>query len=103
MPKRTTGQIGASQPETNGSAQTSTSTPATAESPASSRIEATTTDVLSMPPAFRSQRTRAAGVQIAPGMYFASIDAISDWSATPYDVWIPSARRIHCQPSTNIR
>ena len=22
-------------------------------------------------------------VQIAPGMYFASIDAISDWSATP--------------------
>jgi hypothetical protein len=36
-------------------------------------------------------------------MYFASIDAISDWSATEYDVRIPSARRIHCQPTTNIR
>jgi hypothetical protein len=56
--------------------------PAIAESPASSRIEVTTTEVRRSPLARRSQKTRAAGVQIPPGMYFASIEAISACRAT---------------------
>ena len=71
----------ASTPETNGRLAASTITPATAESPASSRIVASTTDVLSTP-ARRAATTRAAGVQTPPGMYFASIDTISACNPT---------------------
>jgi hypothetical protein len=80
-----------------------TSTPETAERPASSRIDETITGVAASVPAFLSQKTRAAGVQIPPGMYFASIDAISDWSATEYETRTDNARRIHCQPTTKSR
>ena len=59
-----------------------TSTPDTAESPASSAIEPKTTEVSVTPPARRSQRIRAIGVQTVPGTYFASIEAISAWSAS---------------------
>ena len=72
----TTGQTGASTPETNGRLAASTITPATAERPASSRIVASTTEVLSTP-ARRAATTRAAGVQTPPGMYLASIESIS--------------------------
>ena len=78
----TTGQSGASTPGTNGRLMTSTSTPATAESPASSRIVASTTELLSTP-ARRTATTRAAGVQTPPGMYLASIESISAPSASP--------------------
>ena len=74
--KPTTGQTGASTPSTKGRLAASTITPATAESPASSRIVARTTEVWSTP-ARRTATTRAAGVQTPPGMYFASIESIS--------------------------
>ena len=59
---------------------TKTPTPASAESPASSRIDASTTGV-SLTPNRRSATTRAVGVQMPPGMYLASIESISACSA----------------------
>ena len=79
-----------------------TPTPESAESPASSRIDASTTGV-SLTPKRRSATTRAVGVQTPPGMYFASIESISDCSATMYGTRIPYAARIRIQPSTNTR
>ena len=81
---------------------TKTMTPATAEIPASSRIDASTTGV-SLTPKRRSATTRAVGVQTPPGMYFASIESISDCSATRYGTRIPYATRIRIQPSTKTR
>ena len=81
---------------------TKTMTPATAEIPASSRIDASTTGV-SLTPNRRSATTRAVGVQTPPGMYFASIESISDCSATRYGTRIPYATRIRIQPSTKTR
>ena len=59
---------------------TKTPTPASAESPASSMIDASTTGV-SLTPKRRSATTRAVGVQTPPGMYLASIESISACSA----------------------
>ena len=56
-----------------------------------------------MTPARRAATTRAAGVQIPPGMYFASIETISARSAAGYESRTPHSRRIHIQPSTNTR
>ena len=81
---------------------TNTITPATAERPASSSIE-DVTRAASVTPARRAATTRAAGAQIAPGMYFASIESISARSAAGYDSWIPHSPRIRIQPSTNTR
>ena len=66
---------------TASSPNANTRTPETAESPASRPIDPITTSLRWMP-ARRSQRIRASGVQTAPGTYFASIEAISDWSAS---------------------
>src|SRR5206468_8808451 len=79
-PKAMRGAIGASTPSTHASETTKTSTPATAERPASTRIENVTSGALVMP-ARRAATTRAAGVQTPPGTYFASIDTISALSA----------------------
>ena len=86
--KAATGSSGTSAPPMITSPTTKTMTPATAESPATSRIVARTTGV-SLTPKRRSATTRAVGVQTPPGMYFASIDSISDCSATRYGTRIP--------------
>src|SRR5579884_1629911 len=78
--KTTSGAIGASTPRTHASETTKTTTPATAEIPASTRID-TVTRVASVMPARRAATTRAAGVQTPPGMYFASVETISARSA----------------------
>ena len=80
---------------------TNTPTPEIAERPASSKIDDSTSGVAASTPAFRSHTTRAAGVQIPPGTYFASMEAISDCNATAYEIRTSSARRIHCHPTTN--
>ena len=76
----TSGAIGASTPFTHASDTTKTTTPATAEMPASTRID-TVTSAASVTPARRAATTRAAGVQTPPGTYFASIETISARSA----------------------
>ena len=80
-PKAISGASGACTLSTNGRLTTKTITPATAESPASSSIDEVTRAV-SVTPARRAATTRAAGAQIPPGMYFASIEIISARSAT---------------------
>src|SRR5579862_1987729 len=75
----TIGAIGAFTPCTQISDTTKTSTPATAERPASTAIAAVTSGA-SATPARRSATTRAAGVQTPPGTYFASIETISERS-----------------------
>ena len=62
----TSGAIGASTPLTQASEITKTITPATAEMPASTRID-TVTSAASVIPARRAATTRAAGVQTPPG------------------------------------
>ena len=76
----TSGTSGASTLSTNGRPTTKTITPETADSPASSSIDEVTS-AASVTPARRAATTRAAGVQIPPGMYFASIEIISARSA----------------------
>ena len=51
-----------------------------------------------MTPARRAATTRAAGAQIPPGMYFASIEIISARNAAGYDSSIPHSPRIRIQP-----
>ena len=75
-PKTMSGASGALTLSTNGRLSTKTITPATAESPASSSIDEVTS-AASVTPARLAATTRAAGAQIAPGMYFASIEIIS--------------------------
>ena len=77
-------------------------TPATAEIPASRKIDDSTSAV-SVTPARRAATTRAAGVQIPPGMYFASIETISARSVTEYGRSTPHSARIHFQPRTKTR
>src|SRR6266446_7288132 len=89
----TSGAIGASTPFTHASETTKTTTPATAEMPASTRIE-TVTRAASLTPARRIATTRAAGVHTPPGTYFASIETISELSAVPYEILTPQSRRI---------
>ena len=76
------GASGASTPRTQARLTTSTITPETAESTASSRIEASTGAVSVTPAVLRSATVRAAGVQTPPGTYLASIETISACSAT---------------------
>ena len=80
--KRTSGASGASTPRTQARLITKTSTPEIADSTASTRIDASTIGVFDSPVSRPSAATRAAGVQTPPGMYFASIETISAWSAT---------------------
>ena len=75
-PKTAIGTIGPLTPCTHASDTANTSTPATAESPASTSI-ADVTSAPSVTPARRIATTRAAGVHTPPGTYFASIDTIS--------------------------
>ena len=77
-------------------------TPATAEIPASSSIEEVTS-AASVTPARLAATTLAAGVQIPPGMYFASIEIISARSAAGYESSIPQSARIRIQPTTKTR
>ncbi len=100
--KSASGTSGASPAPTRVRLATKTITPAIAERPASSAIDASTSDVCGTPNR-RIATTRAAGVQTPPGTYLASIESISACTATVYGTRIPSARRIHCQPTTNSR
>ena len=93
---------GASTPLTQASETTNTITPATAEMPASSSIDAATS-APSVTPARFAATTRAAGVHTPPGMYFASIDTISARRAAGYDSLMSQSARIRIQPSTNSR
>ena len=101
--KAKSGTRGASTASTAARPAVKTRMPANAESPASSRIELITKDVSETPPARRSQTILASGVQIPPGMYLASIDAISAWSAIPYETRIRNAARSHHQPTAKRR
>ena len=76
------GASGASTPRTHARLTTRTITPETADSSASSRIDAITVAVSVTPAVRRSATVRAAGVQTPPGTYLASIDTISACSAT---------------------
>ena len=67
------GSNGALTPRTQARLTTKTMTPEIADSPASTRIEASTAGVSVTPAERRSASVRAAGVQTAPGMYFASM------------------------------
>ena len=96
------GAIGAFTPFTQASDTTKTTTPATAEMPASTRID-TVTSAASVTPARRAATTRAAGVQTPPGTYFASIETISARSAAGYEMWMSQSARIRIQPKTNTR
>src|ERR1051326_8299265 len=80
----TSGAIGASTPLTQASEMTNTITPDTADMPASISI-ADVTSAPSVTPARRMATTRAAGVQTPPGTYFASMETISERSATGYE------------------
>src|SRR5262245_44628209 len=98
----TSGQIGASTPSTQASEITKTITPATAEMPASTRIDIGTSPP-SVTPDLRAATTRAAGVQTPPGTYFASIETISARSEPGYVIRIPQSARIRIQPQTKTR
>ena len=98
----TSGHVGASTDSTMVRLTTNTSTPATAESPASSAIEPRICE-LSLTPVRRTATTRAAAVQTPPGMYFASIETISACSATGYESRMSSERRIQIHPTTKAR
>ena len=97
------GGSGASTPRTQASETMKTITPEIADNAASTRIDASTVPVSVTPAARRSATARAAGVHTPPGMYFASIDTISAWSATRYGTAMPHAASMRIQPRMKIR
>ena len=101
-PNASSGTSGAPTSSTKARPTTKTITPATAEIPASSRIDEVTS-AASVTPERRTATTRAAGVQTPPGTYFATIDSISARSAAGYEIRISHSPRIHIQPSTKTR
>ena len=76
--------------------------PATAERPASRECPGEHRRRV-LTPARRIATTLAAGVQIPPGTYFASIEIISAWSAIRYGTRMSYDLRIRRQPSTEHR
>src|SRR5579864_9084519 len=95
-PKTPIGMTGPLTPRTQAREIANTSTPATADRPASISIAAVTSAV-SFTPARRIATTRAAGVHTPPGTYFASIETISELSAVAYEIFTPQSLRIFIQ------